>query len=387
MNKQSATVYLREVAHEWGRCLGDAVTAIVGYGSVYEPHFNANESDLNLLILLADNCDIEATRTETIALWDKHQACLKRSPRMVLESVWAKHLMLNPVLLEHFRHTGRLLYGGVRQQDIQLRISMSRKLYWWREAFLCSQALFQVEKRDDLMRLWRQVKKTAEPMPGELVARLGEIWHAFDFPTPPHLQAAPQEVAPYGIQNLIALYSSIDVLVVILGGVEDLLATDWAAVEEQMREQGYNSARVATPIQFYSMLSSYDTLDVQLLTYDYVWGIDIVAEIKPKIANSCYAAARFASDLQVNYFADCYFPHAMSPEHSSHHIHELQNKLLNIRLQNEILTRFALIDPFVAESGALPDREVADSLRIRAIYERLGEWVDYYIDVAHKYGE
>jgi hypothetical protein len=124
------------------------------------------------------------------------------------------------------------------------------------------------------------------------------------------------------------------------------------------------------------MVVEYETpLDHLLFSYNLDWGADVL-DIVPKSRRLIMRdAGRLPSNIELAELPHIYL--TAGDGEMPMVIHDFQNKLLNVQLRHELLVRtnqaIAALPPH-----ALPGRDVSHENRIRAIFEHLHWWANYY---------
>ena len=331
--------------------------------------------------MLKKTADLPAARQKLAAWWPSQQHLIKSPPRIGVQRAIQYHLQLHPIYLNHLRLHSISHTAATHTIDISPRVEMPSHTHLTNLAFYASHDITSPTPSPTLSKLIRQISHTAAPVINTSVRQLSTIWQTIQSKKPPppfSPPASPTTPPPYNIQNLIALYNKLDVLIIVLSSPVDLFLTDWTAVWKQVQADGYTELYLTTPDQFRLILHHYGALDVRLLSYDHLWGNPLIDSLQPTITDICYAAARYASNIQFHYFSDHYFYDPITKAHGEQHIHDLQNKLLNLQLQNEILARLKLISPH-KPATPIPGRDASHAQRFQAIYQHLTWWVEHYL--------
>ena len=309
---------IEQITDELQAILGSNLHMILTYGSIYQPHYHPEASDINLLIILKNTADLPATRKQLAAWWPKQpdRDQIKSKPRVSTHRAIQSYLQLQPIFLKHLKQHGRSHTKGANLVNKTISLEMPTHTHLINQAFHTSHDITSQNPSPALTRLIHKLRKTAEPPTQTPTRQLNNIWQTtFNQPvTAPNLShTTPPSPPPYVIENLVTLYNKLDILIVVIASPIDLFLTNWAAVWQQAKTEGYTELKITTPDQFHLILEHYGALDVRLLSYDHVWGADLISHIKPSISAICYAAARYASDLQFRYFSDHYFYEPVIP--------------------------------------------------------------------------
>lgn len=85
------------------------------------------------------------------------------------------------------------------------------------------------------------------------------------------------------------------------------------------------------------------------------------------------------SHILVNALPHSFLTAANASDDTLHKlIHDFQNRMLNIQLENELLFRLGLIPAKFVPPEPLPDREASAKQRLTAIFQHLEWWADFY---------
>jgi hypothetical protein len=93
------------------RKLGDQLRAVYLYGSLVQGHYQPDESDINLLAVVADGTSIHAIRDIFHPIWREEGNRLRRAPLIAQEGAFVRHLRLSPTLAQHLGREGQQLLG------------------------------------------------------------------------------------------------------------------------------------------------------------------------------------------------------------------------------------------------------------------------------------
>lgn len=163
------------------------------------------------------------------------------------------------------------------------------------------------------------------------------------------------------------------------GGGRLIRTFDWSAVVERMP---YHLSRLAVSTAGQLRLATMfeRPLDYILGTYRHVWGKKALDGLEVSAHFVFRQAARKPSQLLVNGLPGDYLV-ARTEEEIHRVIHDYQNRLLNIRLEQELLARIykpRLSGVHFDSPGPLPRRDESLDVRIDAIADQLDWWVAQY---------
>lgn len=181
-----------------------------------------------------------------------------------------------------------------------------------------------------------------------------------------------------GEPNLLALYEDQHRLLVIIPPLSGnlLRRIDWSALSGPMPSH-LTTLNVATTDQLYLTIQATRALDFVLGSYHRRWGAELLSGLRVTAPAVFRQAARRPASLLAADVLGAYF---LAPDDESVHgiIHDCQNRLLNLRLQHELLCR--LLDaPRSEPEQPLPRRDEPLAERIDAIAGHLRWWTAHYL--------
>ena len=372
--------------------LGDQLEAIFLYGSLAQGFHQPGESDINLFMVVSDDTNIHELRKIFFPIWQKHKDVLKRAPCLATPKTFDRHLRLNRLLAHHLVRDGQKLWGSKRllDKDIDPLNPAEAYAYLAHQAMIASQALIpeildeetavssQRILRSFVRRIQRAPIKEAETniqlfarvqhylLP--IIEKLPEIksWNGFNVPT---------TTSPF-LPGLSAIYEETSKLVLAFSRLtpHQLLRTDWQAVTEQVPKTALG-VEITSAAQLYLIASFEHPLHLRFRKYEHSWGPDFLAELNPPRDQILRQAARLPSRILVEALPNAIL--TQGEEAYSDHVHDFQNKLLNIQLEHELMVRFELIEKFTPPEP-LPGRNASLHIRIEAIIQNLEWWTEFY---------
>ena len=129
--------------------------------------------------------------------------------------------------------------------------------------------------------------------------------------------------------------------------------------------------------QLQLVLAQETPLDVVFRRYGLDWGEDVVTAVKPRPAQILRQATRLPFHILIERLPQSCLAAATDETKLHRIIHDYQNKLLNVQLEHEILTRLGHVPRFVP--APLPERDAPLAKRIDAIFNQLHSWVSFYL--------
>jgi hypothetical protein len=158
---------------------------------------------------------------------------------------------------------------------------------------------------------------------------------------------------------------------------EQILRVNWAEAADRVGDE-YRHLEVTTSSQLRLLLTYETSADFYLENLIHVWGSDPIADLRPEKWRVYRHLGRLPSNLQLIDLPHAYI--TASDADIAMLIHDLQNKLLNIRLRSELLCRLEGTE-LRTPPDSLPDRQEDQKLGIDAIYSHLEWWAAYYADM------
>jgi predicted nucleotidyltransferase len=370
--------------------LKEQLTSLYLFGSLAQDNYQPGRSDINLIAVLQDQNDIHQIRETLQPLWHEHSDIIGQMPLIATPEAFARHLKLNPILAQHLNQHGRLLSG--RPQPIPSRpITPAEQLSHLAQiALVASESLTpqllpqdkrptaaanldRLANRLQINRHLTNPEVTFANIQAHLAAQLNQQsdlkW-----------QSAPQSGAPPVIPELLTIYEVQDKAIFLLPDtspdqIRDIITeTDWTAVSQTLQGQ-YKGLQITTPSLLRLIYRTDRTVEHFIQSYILAWGQDPLATIQPTPAQIYRDLARHPSQIQIHDLPHDYM--TANTDQLNMLNHDYQNKLLNIQLREELISRFEqrrrAIPPI-----PLPDRHTPPHQRISAIFQHLNWWGEYY---------
>ena len=195
----------------------------------------------------------------------------------------------------------------------------------------------------------------------------------------------PEGAPPIPFSAPIAIYQNLDVAILVsTNPLEVMRNFDQKAWASWLDEHSFSTVQVVYPNQLIQSIKANDMLGYRLLSYEHIWGQDILESITLDLETLILNAAQTVSNLSVWHLGGslCDFSKAhLSPqEFEGKLVHDLQNRILNVQLQNELLSRFKLT-PKGNPDVVIPGREAPTIERLQAICETFSWWSSFYLSL------
>lgn len=383
----------------WRDELGDAATGLFLYGSAAKGCYQAGESDVNLLVIVADETAgaeryrlIHRLRQSFYPLWQKERAVLRRAPLVVAQGELARWLAVNPPLAHRLAQEGRWLHGRQEwptpdpQESARLQLAhlaaQARQAAGALTPELLSPAEADAATRQ-CRRLARQLfgrpipaGETATSLLAGIHDRLEQMAQELDLPDP----RREQQIAgsPPLLPELQAIYERGETVILLLSHLSGrkILETDWPAVGRRLQKE-YSAIEVSALRLFQLSAALDDPLGVVLGQYRHVWGLDPLAELEIAPGRIFRAAARIPLAIYTEELPNACLTSPLNEEALHKIIHDYQNRLMNVRLRHELLRRLYGVEA-VEPPDPLPGRPASPAERISALYQHLDWWSDHY---------
>lgn len=352
-------------------------------------HLN-NHAGLNsesLYLILDDGCSFLDDREAFHAVWLKNREGLPKPPIVMERRDFERFLQIFPGHAYHMARNTRKLGPApplaervsVAPTDIQM------------QAWSCHQGMIASEvvapKGDtptekSMLALFDQyafLKGEPPNVKAPLPSTFSELHKALPSGTAIQYKK-PADLPPTPVTTLVSQYGNLSTQIFV---VEDIDAatqlTDWETVWQTLPSQT-EAIQLTTPDRFYLAVDYYGSVDFRLMSYQKAWGVDLLENLDIQKVNLMQDAARPAMRIFVHEFLPDLIRTEVNEENNRKIIHDFQNRLLNIRLQNELLGRLQ-IAPKTSPPYDLPPRDAPTDERISAIYDHLTWWSRYYYEL------
>ncbi|RMG95198.1 MAG: nucleotidyltransferase domain-containing protein [Chloroflexi bacterium] len=382
---------IQSLVTHFSRKLGDQLEAVYLFGSHARGYHQPGESDVNLLLVVADGTNIHLLRDLFRPIWQAYGEILRRAPYIAEVTAFRRWLHLNNLLAHHLKNDGRQLLGAPDYLDdlppLDPHEGFGRLAA---EVMVASAALapdllapnVAQERLRLLRRLARRIRGKRLVGDETAVQLFARIQHflAPQIGRLPAIQAwrktpLPQHTSPI-LPGLQAIYKETGNMVLVFNQLtpQQILNTNWQLLAQRLQNQA-NGLAITTTDQLCLALSYESPLDICLQRYEHNWGTDILSNLHIPTYQLLRHAARIPTDIQIDSLPNAYFTQGEDKLHTI--IHDFQNRLLNIQLEHELLCRIHHLDHFTPPEP-LPDRKAPPLKRIDAIFQHLHWWAEHY---------
>ncbi len=366
--------------------IGPGLIAAYRVPSAGDGYFLPQRFEDTLLLLFDPASPIHQAREALIAQNLAVVDTLEAPPIVATPASLARHVRLFPLFGHHLATHAELLYGERLSPEISAKPHLLEQLaFLVAEAIACSAALApQNSEHRWLNRLHRLAdhlsgnQNARSASPAELFAQV-QVRLRLLFESLPMIGERQASIVESRAEpNVQAIYEDEQRLVVIIPPLSgDLLRQiDWTSLSRPMPAH-LTALNVATAAQLFFNVQTERPMDFALGCYRRVWGAELLPDLSVSARAVFRQAARKPSALLVDGLLGAYL--ATNEDEGVHRvIHDYQNRLLNMRLEHELLSRFFGVSP-AEPPEPLPRRDEPLAVRIDAIASHLDWWSDHYL--------
>lgn len=378
--------------------LGDGLRALYLYGSLSTGIYQAGQSDVNLLAVVQEDVNLHEFRSILKPVWQEYAPVLRKAPLISTENSLNRHLTLNPILAHHLQTKGKLLEGqdllpGPVETDPLERISRFARMAIY-TSLAVAPSLLSEKKANEVTAKLKSLFRQYYARPADKKDPPLELLASVKRGLLSELKAYPQfffvdhEVvdAPPLVSDLRAIYEMENRLILVFPDLEPeamakrITSIDWPAVADRVADQ-YQGLQVTTAAEMRMMPQFNTSATHYLRSYNHAWGLDPLADIQISPWRVFQDLGRYPSELLLSTLPHRYI--STADVDLAMLVHDLQNKLLNIQLRNELLCRIDQVEvPLPPYS--IPGRDEPYSIRIDAICSHLDWWTEYYSSAMHE---
>jgi hypothetical protein len=290
-------------------------------------------------------------------------------------------MVIKKVLTPDNLIVGRDILGAVSQEHPPNPLIQSATIA--AEAMFCSallapSSLSQETQSDLTYRLSNLVSGLDLEIGNDLIDTLSNIHRFIEDNQADDFQWQGQPAGkepPSHLPNALSLYGFKHYLVVVLPQVNriTLSGIDWESVAQLVSDE-YDSILLATPSQLLLAACVRLAVDIAIFSFEHIWGADILSGCIPGEQDILTSILFKPMQVLVKDIPSAYC--TISEEALGLLVHDTQNILHNIQLQNEILARRDSSPPFTPPDP-LPGKEIPNHQRMAAIIDHFRWWVDY----------
>ncbi|WP_420643077.1 hypothetical protein [Candidatus Leptofilum sp.] len=382
---------LDHIAQTLAADLGSQLEAVFLFGSQTAQQVATAVSDTNFLVITQPETNIQNIRQSFAPLWQEHKMLLKRGPLVTNRHTLLNHLHLNPQLALNLLQHGQQLAGDPLSLDLFRTPTNPYEIYAHLTQQLLDASAALVPNSDPdskllLNRLFRQISNQPTAAADTAVIQFSTIQQALTavlnkLPAAKMWQKAAQRgsTSP-NIPGLQAIYTESKRNIFVFNQLtpRQISQINWQTLAQHLPDADA-SLHITTVAQF-CLIALYDkALDLRFNKYQHKWGINFLAKLTPSSHQILRQAARVPSQILVDALPHSILTASNNSDDTLHKlIHDYQNQMLNVQLENELLFRLGLIPEKFTPPEPLPERDVSAKLRLDAIFQHLGWWADFY---------
>lgn len=381
---------LNHLAQTMAKELGPQLEAVFFLGGSAEPQSQTAVSQPNLLLIVQPGSSIHSLRQSFQPIWQQQRGVLQRAPLVANRPALQRHLHLNPHLALRLLQHGQQLAGSAQLSDLFRTSVNPYEIYahFSQQLLDASAALGQENGSATsglLLQLARQMADETAEQTGTAVSQFSTVQQALTAVIGKLPAAKTWNQAQIGptsptIPGLQAIYTENQKNIFVFNQLtpQRIQQINWQALAQHL-PQTSGTLHVTTVAQF-CLMALYDkALDLRFNKYQHKWGIHFLARLTPSSRQILRQAARMPSHILVDALPHSYLTAANDSNDTLHKIiHDYQNRMLNIQLENELLFRLGLIPAKFVPPEPLPERDVSAKQRLDAIFQHLEWWANYY---------
>lgn len=367
--------------------LGDDFLALYYHPEL--PCFD-NPYGLTVWILVKPGTEMLRIRETTLPFWQKH-SCLGKGPAVATPGDISRCLLLFPALLQNLLNCDRQPAGQdilctlakEHRADPLMQLSRTAAEALFCSAILAPDALSKDALADLATRLSCLAKSQAGgELQGDPTEQFLDVhryleqsqerapefrWEgeAPDVDSPPHL---PNALALIGLKNQL-------IVVLPQANRSSVDSVDWNQISQLVSDE-FDIVLLATPWQLRISAMLCLAADQAIQSFELVWGADLLSDCIPGSASIWTSVAFKPLRVLVEELPSLYC--TIGEEELGTLIHDTQNILHNIQLQNEILARRVGLTPRTPPDP-LPGKEIPNHQRVAAIISHFRWWLDYLL--------
>lgn len=355
-------------------------------------HATRSEAPLaHLWLCVQPETKMRRLREAFLPLWRNCSEFLTRGPAVAAPADWTRYSLLFPDVVGTLRQEAQLLTGTdvlrqlPRPSPLPSQVQMSRTAT---EAMRCSALLSGTAlSAEQSITLERQLRRLCARQSGQGSASgappltvLGELHASLSAQSesyPQYLWDGPEptEEPPPHLPGLVSLVGFEDQLIVVMPQVDQpfLSNTDWSLVTELVSDE-FTGIMVATPWQLRLAAAIELSLDLQMRSFELVWGSDLLADLVPSEQHIVAGAAALPARVLVKQLPAAYL--TVDEDGLGKLIHDIQNVLFNVQLPAELMARRKGV-PVPSPPDPLPGRESPPHDRIAATFSHFRWWAEH----------
>jgi hypothetical protein len=354
--------------------------------------YGSSPSGINLLVVIDDNTRLLDVRKALRQVWHLHSNELGQVPLVARKASFLRHAQLDPILAYDLATTGEQLAGDSLISDPAIPEPVELLARIASEAMQASVVLAPTMiSQQESDRVGNSLRRLANEYLAEDFSSANSqaqiyagIQRYIAFQMNRHddlIWKATEEsgTAPV-LEVLLAVYSVENRLVLVLPDLppeefaERIVSINWESVANRIAGE-FRGLQLSTPAQLRLILKLEGSADFALGTFEHAWGVDPLADLDI----DRWRVLRDLATLPSQSLIDT-LPRSLivcDDNDLPVLVHDLQNKLLNIQLRNELFSRAEYSTASIPPKP-LPDRRAPNHVRIEAIADQLEWWTEHY---------
>lgn len=343
------------------------------YGHDQIPSF-LTSGQLNFIAVISEDLEYEEIRHDIAEFRQQQPDDIELV--CIHQQSFEKFLSLNRSFAERLK---KFAWHGSNsaEEDVQLGVQFIEQSGWvaW-QLMLATADLYHDQSNN--LRL-KSLLPSADFDTGSNRGKINQLVSELSL-SPLEFDTTHSQPIPFNFADPISIYLKLDQLILVShNSAEAYYTLDLLEVDRWMDNQSATAIQFCTPNQLVEAVAAEDLVTARLMGYQHIWGADLLQNLAFAPPKVLAGAARVPSFWQFYGMSKLLFS-PISEEFDRKIIHDLQNRLLNIRLQNELFGHFK-IAPKGIPSISIPDRTAPTALRLKAIENLFEWWTDYYLEL------
>lgn len=385
---------LQTIQHALQQTLGSQLLSLYLFGDLAQDRYIPGLSSIDLLAIIQDQTNIHQIRETLQPIWQQNSQIIRPMPLIATPAALDRHLQLYPLLAHELNQNGRLLTGQPHPIKTQPTDPVERISHLALQALQASESLAPELLEEDQARTATQnlkhlanqlqIKTAQSTTPTQTLAAIYAHLDAQleQYPSLKRQAPIPTDAPPL-IPNLLSIYEVHDRAIFLLpdwppSKIQTYINNiDWTAVSQTLKNQ-YYGLQLTTPSLIRLIYQHQRPTDTLFKSYQHAWGQHHLETLKPTHDLLYRDLARQPSQLQIETFPHAYL--TATDDQLNKLIHDFQNKLLNIQLREELISRHEN-RPRALPPDLPSDRDIPSSQRIDAIFHQVNWWANHYTTV------
>ncbi len=374
------------------RALGHRLTALYNFGGLSACSYGSSPSGISLLVVISDNTRLLDVRKALRQVWHLHSNELGQVPLVARKASFLRHVQLDPILAYDLATTGEQLAGESLISDPPIPEPVELLARIASEAMQASVVLaptmISQQESDRVSNSLRRLANeylaedfSSDNSQAQIYAGI-QRYIAFQMNRHDDLiwKATEESGTAPVLEVLLAVYSVENRLVLVLPDLppeefaKRIVSIDWESVANRIAGE-FRGLQLSTPAQLRLILKLEGAADFALGTFEHAWGMDPLENLEIERWRVLRDLATLPSQSLIDTLPRSLI--VCEDNDLPVLVHDLQNKLLNIQLRNELFSRAEYSTASIPPKP-LPDRRAPNHLRIESIADQLEWWTEHY---------